>query len=247
MLNQHAKWLEATVREIPWRKPIASMNLLVSSHVWRQDHNGFSHQDPGVTSVLLNKCFHNDHVIGIYFATDANMLLAIAEQCYKSTNKHERHHRGKQPAATFLTVDEAHAELEKGVPPRGKWASTAKNNDEADIVLAAAATSRLRRPSLPSDMLKGEGVKAKFVNVVDLPEDSERPENDQAISDEEFAEIFGNRQARSLRLPRLRRHHPSPDLGPSEPRQLQRPRLRGEGLHHHAVRHAPCQPHRRPS
>ena len=67
MLNQHAKWLEATVREIPWRKPISSMNLLVSSHVWRQDHNGFSHQDPGVTSVLLNKCFNNDHVIGIYF------------------------------------------------------------------------------------------------------------------------------------------------------------------------------------
>ena len=87
MLNQHAKWLEATVREIPWRKPIASMNLLVSSHVWRQDHNGFSHQDPGVTSVLLNKCFNNDHVIGIYFPVDSNMLLAVAEKCYKSTNK----------------------------------------------------------------------------------------------------------------------------------------------------------------
>ncbi len=97
MLNQHAKWLEATVREIPWRKPIASMNLLVSSHVWRQDHNGFSHQDPGVTSVLLNKCFHNDHVIGIYFATDANMLLAIAEKCYKSTNKINAIIAGKQP------------------------------------------------------------------------------------------------------------------------------------------------------
>ena len=113
MLNQHAKWLEATVREIPWRKPIASMNLLVSSHVWRQDHNGFSHQDPGVTSVLLNKCFHNDHVIGIYFATDANMLLAIAEKCYKSTNKINAIIAGKQPAATWLTLDEARAELEK--------------------------------------------------------------------------------------------------------------------------------------
>ena len=76
------------------------MNLLVSSHVWRQDHNGFSHQDPGVTSVLLNKCFHNDHVIGIYFATDANMLLAIAEKCYKSTNKINAIIAGKQPAAT---------------------------------------------------------------------------------------------------------------------------------------------------
>lgn len=103
MLNQHAKWLEATVREIPWRKPISSMNLLVSSHVWRQDHNGFSHQDPGVTSVLLNKCFNNDHVIGIYFPVDANMLLAVAEKCFKSTNMINAIIAGKQPAATWLS------------------------------------------------------------------------------------------------------------------------------------------------
>ena len=136
MLNQHAKWLEATVREIPWRKPISSMNLLVSSHVWRQDHNGFSHQDPGVTSVLLNKCFNNDHVIGIYFPVDSNMLLAVAEKCYKSTNKINAIIAGKQPAATWLTLDEARAELEKGAA-EWKWASNVKSNDEAQIVLAA--------------------------------------------------------------------------------------------------------------
>ena len=83
------------------------MNLLVSSHVWRQDHNGFSHQDPGVTSVLLNKCFNNDHVIGIYFPVDSNMLLAVAEKCYKSTNKINAIIAGKQPAATWLTLDGA--------------------------------------------------------------------------------------------------------------------------------------------
>ena len=110
MLNQHAKWLEATVREIPWRKPISSVNLLISSHVWRQDHNGFSHQDPGVTSVLINKTFNNDHVTNIYFATDANMLLAIAEKCFKSTNKINAIFSGKQPAPTWITLDEARAE-----------------------------------------------------------------------------------------------------------------------------------------
>ena len=137
MLNQHAKWLEATVREIPWRKPISSVNLLVSSHVWRQDHNGFSHQDPGVTSVLLNKTFNNDHVTNIYFATDANMLLAIAEKCFKSTNKINAIFAGKQPAATWITLDEARAELEAGAA-EWKWASNAKSNDEVQVVLAAA-------------------------------------------------------------------------------------------------------------
>ena len=113
MLNQHAKWLEATVREIPWRKPISSMNLLVSSHVWRQDHNGFSHQDPGVIDILLNKNFNNDHVVGIYFPVDSNMLLAVSEKAYKSTNKINAIIAGRQPAATWLTLDEAKAELER--------------------------------------------------------------------------------------------------------------------------------------
>ena len=189
MLNQHAKWLEATVREIPWRKPISSMNLLVSSHVWRQDHNGFSHQDPGVTSVLLNKCFHNDHVIGIYFATDANMLLAIAEKCYKSTNKINAIIAGKQPAATWLTLDEARAELEKGAAA-WDWASTAKNNDEAEVVLAAAGDVPTQEIMAASDKLKELGVKFKVVNVADLLSLQSAKENDEALTDEEFADIF---------------------------------------------------------
>ena len=160
MLNQHAKWLEATVREIPWRKPISSMNLLVSSHVWRQDHNGFSHQDPGVTSVLLNKCFNNDHVIGIYFPVDSNMLLAVAEKCYKSTNKINAIIAGKQPAATWLTLDEARAELEKGAAA-WDWASTAKNNDEAEVVLAAAG-------DVPTQEIMAASDKLNFIAIGDL-------------------------------------------------------------------------------
>lgn len=189
MLNQHAKWLEATVREIPWRKPISSVNLLVSSHVWRQDHNGFSHQDPGVVSVLLNKTFHNDHVIGIYFATDANMLLAIAEKAYKSTNKINAIIAGKQPAATWLSLDEARAELEKGAAA-WDWASTAKSNDEAQVVLAAAGDVPTQEIMAASDKLKDLGIKFKVVNVVDLLSLQTPAENNEAMSDEEFTELF---------------------------------------------------------
>ncbi|WP_281666696.1 phosphoketolase [Parascardovia denticolens] len=189
MLNQHAKWLEATVREIPWRKPISSVNLLVSSHVWRQDHNGFSHQDPGVVSVLLNKTFHNDHVIGIYFATDANMLLAIAEKAYKSTNKINAIIAGKQPAATWLSLDEARAELEKGAAA-WDWASTAKSNDEVQVVLAAAGDVPTQEIMAAADKLKGYGIKFKVVNVVDLLSLQTPAENNEAMSDEEFTELF---------------------------------------------------------
>ena len=157
MLNQHAKWLEATVREIPWRKPISSVNLLISSHVWRQDHNGFSHQDPGVTSVLINKTFNNDHVTNIYFATDANMLLAIAEKCFKSTNKINAIFSGKQPAPTWITLDEARAELEAGAA-EWKWASNAKSNDEVQIVLAAAGDVPTQEIMAASDALNKEGI-----------------------------------------------------------------------------------------
>ena len=216
MLNQHAKWLEATVREIPWRKPISSMNLLVSSHVWRQDHNGFSHQDPGVTSVLLNKCFNNDHVIGIYFPVDSNMLLAVAEKCYKSTNKINAIIAGKQPAATWLTLDEARAELEKGAA-EWEWASTAKTNDEAQIVLAATGDVPTQEIMAAADKLDAMGIKFKVVNVG---------------------------QAGPVRLPLLRSRRAWSDLRSPEPRQLQRPRLRGAGLHHHPVRHGARQQHR---
>jgi xylulose-5-phosphate/fructose-6-phosphate phosphoketolase len=189
MLNQHAKWLEATVREIPWRKPISSMNLLVSSHVWRQDHNGFSHQDPGVTSVLLNKTFNNDHVVNIYFPVDSNMLLAVGERVYKSTNQINAIIAGKQPAATWLSLDEARAELEKGAA-EWKWASNAESNDEVQVVLAAAGDVPTQELMAAADKLNGFGIKFKIVNVVDLLKLQSAKENNEALSDEEFADLF---------------------------------------------------------
>lgn len=189
MLNQHAKWLEATVRHIPWRKPIASMNLVVSSHVWRQDHNGFSHQDPGVTSLLLNKNFDNDHVVELYFAPDANGLLAIAERCFKSRNKINAIIAGKQPQYTWLSLDEARAELEKGVA-EWKWASNAKSNDEVQVVLAAAGDVPTQEIMATADRLNKLGVKFKVVNVMRLLSIQNAKENDEAVSDEEFADLF---------------------------------------------------------
>ncbi len=189
MLNQHAKWLEATVREIPWRQPISSMNLLVSSHVWRQDHNGFSHQDPGVIDILLNKNFNNDHVVGIYFPVDSNMLLAVAEKAFKSTNKINAIVAGKQPAATWLTLDEARAELEKGAA-EWKWASNAKDGEDIDIVLAAAGDVPTQELMAAADKLNKFGVKYKVVNVVDLLSIENASDNDEALSDKEFTELF---------------------------------------------------------
>ncbi|MCI1224409.1 phosphoketolase, partial [Bifidobacterium sp.] len=189
MLNQHAKWLEATVREIPWRKPISSMNLLVSSHVWRQDHNGFSHQDPGVTSLLLNKTFNNDHVVNIYFPVDANMLLAVGERVFKSTNQINAIIAGKQPAATWLSLDEARAELEKGAA-EWKWASNVESNDEVQVVLAAAGDVPTQELMAAADKLSAFGIKYKVVNVVDLLKLQSAKENNEALSDEEFADLF---------------------------------------------------------
>ena len=189
MINQHAKWLEATVREIPWRKPIAGLNLLVTSHVWRQDHNGFSHQDPGFVDILLNKNFNNDHVVNIYFPADANMLLNVGERCYKSTNCINAIFAGKQPAATYQSVDEAAAELEKGAA-RWDWASNAKDAEDADVVIATAGDIPTQEALAADDMLQKLGLKVQFVNVVDLLKIQDTEENDQALSDEEFTELF---------------------------------------------------------
>ena len=189
MVNQHCKWLEATVREIPWRAPIAGLNILLSSHVWRQDHNGFSHQDPGFIDVLLNKA-NDTHVVNAYYPCDANMALAVAERVYQSTNCVNAIFCGKQPAPTFLTVDEAKAELEVGVA-EWKWASSAESTADADIVLGTCGDVPALEALAALDMLKAEGVKAKYVNVVDLLKIQNVCDNDLAISDEQFTELFG--------------------------------------------------------
>ena len=189
MVNQHCKWLEACRREIPWRAPISGLNILLSSHVWRQDHNGFSHQDPGFIDVLLNKA-NDTHVVNAYYPCDANMALAVAERVYQSTDCVNAIFCGKQPAPTFVTVGEARAELEEGLAA-WEWASTAENLEDADMVIATCGDVPTLEALAAVDLLRGHGVKVWFVNVVDLLKIQNACENDQAISDDRFTEFFG--------------------------------------------------------
>lgn len=189
MVNQHCKWLEATKREIPWRAPISGLNILLSSHVWRQDHNGFSHQDPGFIDVLLNKA-NDAHVVNAYYPCDANMALAVAERVYQSTDCVNAIFCGKQPAPTFVTVDDARAELAEGLAA-WEWASTAASLEDADLVIATCGDVPTLEALAAVDLLRGHDVKVWFVNVVDLLKIQNACENDRAISDERFAEFFG--------------------------------------------------------
>ena len=130
MFNQHAKWLKVT-RDIPWRRPIASLNYLLSSHVWRQDHNGFSHQDPGFIDHVVNK---KAEIIRVYLPPDANTLLSVADHCLRSRHYVNVIVAGKQPALNFLSMDDAIIHCTRGL---GIW-EWASNDDggEPDVVLA---------------------------------------------------------------------------------------------------------------
>jgi xylulose-5-phosphate/fructose-6-phosphate phosphoketolase len=183
MANQHAKWLKVT-REIPWRKPIASLNYLLSSLVWRQDHNGFSHQDPGFIDHLMNK---KADVVRIYLPPDANTLLSVADHCLRSRNYINLIVAGKQPAPQWLTIDEAvaHCTLGLGV---WKWAS----DDNPDVVIAcsgdvptleALAAVCLLRARLPD-------LRIRVVNVVDLMALQPQSEHPHGLPDEEFDQLF---------------------------------------------------------
>ena len=133
MLNQHAKWLKVT-RDIPWRRPIASLNYLLSSHVWRQDHNGFSHQDPGFIDHVVNK---KADVVRVYLPPDANTLLSTYDHCLRSRNYVNVVIAGKQPALTYLSMDDAVAALH---PRRGHLGVGVQRRGRA-----AGRGARLRR------------------------------------------------------------------------------------------------------
>lgn len=190
MVNQHCKWLESCVRDVPWRSPIAGLNLLLTSHVWRQDHNGFSHQDPGFVDLLLNKNYNNDHVVNAYYPADANMALAVAERIYASTNCFNAVFCGKQPSPTFQTLDEARAELKEGMA-EWTWASTVAEGETPDIIIGTCGDVPTLEALAATDMLKKQGVSVRFVNVVDLLKLQNVSENDKAVSDERFSELFG--------------------------------------------------------
>ena len=186
MFNQHAKWLKVT-RDIPWRRPIASLNYLLSSHVWRQDHNGFSHQDPGFIDHVVNK---KAEVIRVYLPPDANTLLSVADHCLRSRNYVNVIVAGKQPALNYLTIEEAVRHCTRGLGI-WEWASN-DGGGEPDVVLACAgdvptletvAAAAILRERLPE-------LKVRVVNVVDLMRLQPASEHPHGLSDGVYDSIF---------------------------------------------------------
>jgi xylulose-5-phosphate/fructose-6-phosphate phosphoketolase len=186
MFNQHAKWLKVT-RHIPWRRPIASLNYLLSSHVWRQDHNGFTHQDPGFIDHVVNK---KAEIIRVYLPPDANCLLSVADHCLRSRNYVNVVVAGKQPALDYLAMNDAILHCTRGL---GIW-EWASNDEgaEPDVVLGCCgdiptletlAATALLRERLPD-------LKVRVVNVVDLMRLQPESEHPHGLPDGEFDSIF---------------------------------------------------------
>jgi len=187
MFNQHAKWLESSKR-IPWRRPVSSFNYLLSSHVWRQDHNGFSHQDPGFIDVAVNK---SSEVVRVYLPFDANTLLSTYDHCLRSVDYVNVVVAGKQPAPQWLTMDEAIEHCSRGLGIL-EWAGTETAGREPDVVLAAAgdvptvevlAAASILRERIPE-------LAVRVVNVVDLMRLQSEGEHPHGLPDAEFDAIF---------------------------------------------------------
>jgi xylulose-5-phosphate/fructose-6-phosphate phosphoketolase len=187
MFNQHAKWLKTTTENIPWRRPIASLNYLLTSHVWRQDHNGFSHQDPGFIDHVINK---KGSIIRVYFPPDANTLLSVAHHCLGTRNYINVIVAGKQPAPQFLTMDQAIRHCTRGI---GIWEWASNDCGKTpDVVMACAgdvptletlAAVSLLRSCLPD-------LKIRVVNVVDLMKLQPQAEHPHGLSDTDFDTLF---------------------------------------------------------
>jgi xylulose-5-phosphate/fructose-6-phosphate phosphoketolase len=186
MFNQHAKWLKVT-REIRWRRPIASLNYLLTSHVWRQDHNGFSHQDPGFIDHVANK---KAEVIRVYLAPDANTLLSVADHCLRSRNYVNVMVAGKQPALNYLSMEDAIVHCTRGLGI-WDWAST-DAGQETDVVLACAGDVPTLETLAAADLIRQHlpDLKVRVVNVVDLMRLQPATEHPHGLADTEFDEIF---------------------------------------------------------
>jgi xylulose-5-phosphate/fructose-6-phosphate phosphoketolase len=187
MFNQHAKWLKAA-REIGWRRPVSSFNYLLSSHVWRQDHNGFSHQDPGFLDVVMNK---KADVVRVYLPPDANCLLRVADHCLATYDRINVIVAGKQPAPQWLTADEAEAHCAAGAGI-WDWAGTSREGEEPDVVLACAGDVPTLETIAAAGLLREHvpGLKVRVVNIVDLmalQPDSVHP---HGLGDTDFDRLF---------------------------------------------------------
>jgi xylulose-5-phosphate/fructose-6-phosphate phosphoketolase len=186
MFNQHAKWLNTT-REIPWRKPIASLNYLLTSHVWRQDHNGFSHQDPGFIDLVVNK---KSDVVRVYLPPDANTLLSVTDHCLRSRHYVNVIVAGKQPAPQWLDIDSAIRHCEAGIGV-WQWASN-DGGDEPDVVMACAGDVPTLETLAAVDFLRANlpALKIRVVNVVDLMTLQPRVEHPHGLSENDFEALF---------------------------------------------------------
>ncbi len=187
MFNQHAKWLKVTRDEIPWRRPIASLNYLLSSHVWRQDHNGFSHQDPGFIDHVVNK---KAEVVRVYLPPDANTLLSVTDHCLRSRNYVNVIVAGKQRALQYLNMDEAIKHCTAGIGI-WEWASSDRGG-EPDVVMACCGDIPTLETLAAVDLLRTQtpDLKVRVVNVVNLMKLQPTSEHPHGLSDKEFDALF---------------------------------------------------------
>ncbi|HYN48552.1 MAG TPA: phosphoketolase family protein, partial [Candidatus Nanopelagicales bacterium] len=186
MFNQHAKWLKVT-RELPWRRPIASLNYVLSSLVWRQDHNGFSHQDPGFIDHVVNK---KSDIIRVYLPPDANTLLSVGDHCLRSRHYVNVIVAGKQPAPNWLTMDQAILHCTRGIGI-WDWASNDQGG-EPDVVIACAGDIPTLEALAAVDLIRQHlpEVKVRFINVVDLMRLQDEKEHPHGLSSAEFDSLF---------------------------------------------------------
>ena len=186
MFNQHAKWLD-TSRDIPWRAPVPSLNYLLTSHVWRQDHNGFSHQDPGFIDLVVNK---KASVVRVYLPPDANCLLSVTDHCLKSRDYVNVIVAGKQPQPQYLDMDAAIKHCTAGVSI-WEWASS-DNGLEPDVVMACAGDVPTEETLAAVDLLRGHlpELRVRVVNVVDLMKLQPESEHPHGLSDSAFDSLF---------------------------------------------------------
>jgi xylulose-5-phosphate/fructose-6-phosphate phosphoketolase len=186
MFNQHAKWLKVS-RGIPWRRPIASLNYLLSSHVWRQDHNGFSHQDPGFIDHVMNK---KAEIIRVYLPPDANTLLCVLDGCLRSRNLVNVIVAGKNEQPQWLDIDSAITHCASGI---GIWKWASSDQESApDLVMACAGDVPTIETLAAVDLLRQHApqLRVRVVNIVDLMTLQPREEHPHGLSDRDFDEIF---------------------------------------------------------
>jgi xylulose-5-phosphate/fructose-6-phosphate phosphoketolase len=185
MVNQHAKWLKVT-RDIPWRKPIASLNYLLTSHVWRQDHNGFSHQDPGFIDLVANK---KSDIARIYLPPDANTLLSVADHCLRSRDYINVIVAGKQPCFQWLDIDAAVRHCTAGA---GVWKWASNDAGDPDVVIACAGDVPTLEALAAVTLLRAyvPDIRIRFVNVIDLMVLQPQSEHPHGLEDRDFDELF---------------------------------------------------------